>query len=54
MQHRSVCSIAGMILVGKQKYWRNMSQCHFVHHRTHMGRPATNDLSQGTAFKYHK
>jgi hypothetical protein len=42
---------------GKPKYWRKkLSQCHFVHHKSHMndpdlrgGMPATNRLSHGTA-----
>jgi hypothetical protein len=44
---------------GKPKYsGKNMSQCHFVHHKSHMDRPGiepggerpgTNRLSHGTA-----
>jgi hypothetical protein len=39
---------------------KNLSQCHFVHHKSNMGtnpglrgeRPATNDLSHGTVLTY--
>jgi hypothetical protein len=46
-------SDGGMILTGENRRTpkKNLSQCYFVHHKSHMGfrgeRPVTNDLSDG-------
>jgi hypothetical protein len=59
--NESVCSIGGITLTGKgPKYsYRNSRNCHFVHHKSHIGawlnpslrgeRSATNHLSHDTA-----